>query len=653
MATVTGLTAARMAEIEAASIVDAELSGTDLVLTKHDGTPINVGPVVGPPGPDTEAAIAPLEQHLNSLAFNVKDAKFGPSVLYVHGAIANNASHPLSNYFADLPAAQAVYPHATALTDELDWAACQKAQDTGKAAGGVCVWHPRGNYRMGDKTYIGRNYCRSLGEGYGNTQLWWADRGLGKLAVDTEVGGQNLSHQFDFMSFVGPRAGVLPTVGVRSCGMDGVKLRSWCSMGLSQVSGFGSNIVLTGNHHKLYRNRSTRGFFNILFGDTSEDATLGDQQFEGNTFDWCAWSSVGIYGNSAIVDSMWSSTHLGFGPYGVYKFDVIDPADGLPKKAADVAGAVASTWGGLVSVIFDKIAFEAIGNACILDESTGAGQGSGTLLNSTLSRCSHTWTAAHKIASRPRDYAIHARVSRGSRIDQNGTYFGPGDIAAFHIGTGGITVEGGAFEKMFSPTSYLVEGLHVRNESYSGHVLKSTVAVNMGDILEKSLNGYEVTRYSGAHNGRPIAGVAAHNCAAGSMVLVIDRGVALILSETVSYGGVYLVPNGGGVYHRAQGIIGWGMSNFAHEPSLNPAFAISLTSGGAVGGGFIRAMLLPAGGKDEPGYIRPQAVTSLPAASSTWRGVILRVQGAAGVADTCHVCIYDGATFVWKLVTLT
>lgn len=47
MATVTGLTAARMLEIEAASVVDGDVVGNDLVLTRHDGTQISAGNVRG------------------------------------------------------------------------------------------------------------------------------------------------------------------------------------------------------------------------------------------------------------------------------------------------------------------------------------------------------------------------------------------------------------------------------------------------------------------------------------------------------------------------------------------------------------------------------------------------------------------------------
>ena len=54
MATVTGLTAARMMEIEAQSIVDGTVTGDNLILTRFDGDTINAGNVRGPKG-DTGA----------------------------------------------------------------------------------------------------------------------------------------------------------------------------------------------------------------------------------------------------------------------------------------------------------------------------------------------------------------------------------------------------------------------------------------------------------------------------------------------------------------------------------------------------------------------------------------------------------------------
>lgn len=56
MATITGLTADRMLEIEDASIVDGDVIAGDLILTKHGGAQINAGSVIGPEGPQGPVA---------------------------------------------------------------------------------------------------------------------------------------------------------------------------------------------------------------------------------------------------------------------------------------------------------------------------------------------------------------------------------------------------------------------------------------------------------------------------------------------------------------------------------------------------------------------------------------------------------------------
>lgn len=50
MTTVTSLTADRMLAIEAASVVDGDVVGDNLILTRHDGSQINAGSVRGPQG---------------------------------------------------------------------------------------------------------------------------------------------------------------------------------------------------------------------------------------------------------------------------------------------------------------------------------------------------------------------------------------------------------------------------------------------------------------------------------------------------------------------------------------------------------------------------------------------------------------------------
>lgn len=57
MATVTGLTAARMLAIEAASVVDGDVVVNNLILTKHDGSTIDAGNVRGPTGATGTSAL--------------------------------------------------------------------------------------------------------------------------------------------------------------------------------------------------------------------------------------------------------------------------------------------------------------------------------------------------------------------------------------------------------------------------------------------------------------------------------------------------------------------------------------------------------------------------------------------------------------------
>lgn len=59
MAVVTGMSAARMLAIEAASVVDGDVVSGNLELTKHDGSKIIAGSVIGPAGPSAyDAAVA-------------------------------------------------------------------------------------------------------------------------------------------------------------------------------------------------------------------------------------------------------------------------------------------------------------------------------------------------------------------------------------------------------------------------------------------------------------------------------------------------------------------------------------------------------------------------------------------------------------------
>ncbi|MDU4943880.1 MAG: hypothetical protein E6X23_20470 [Mixta calida] len=69
------------------------------------------------------------------------------------GAIGDGTAHPLSESYTTLEAAQAVYPHVTSLSQTIDWAACQAADNYARGKSVVrCPWFAK--YHFGDSNYL-------------------------------------------------------------------------------------------------------------------------------------------------------------------------------------------------------------------------------------------------------------------------------------------------------------------------------------------------------------------------------------------------------------------------------------------------------------------------------------------------------------------
>ena len=127
-----------------------------------DGWRGPIGPqgVPGPPGP-----VGPD----TGLVGNVMD----------YGAIMDGNSHPLSSRYATLAAAQAVYPHATSLTDEIDWCAIQAAVN----ALLTCIVIPGGTAIINKAIVSSTAPVTVQGAGQGSTVIVADGRGAGRLAA--------------------------------------------------------------------------------------------------------------------------------------------------------------------------------------------------------------------------------------------------------------------------------------------------------------------------------------------------------------------------------------------------------------------------------------------------------------------------------------
>lgn len=117
-----------------------------------------------------------------------------------YGAIADGTSHPLSEFFATLAEAQAVYPHAIALTDEIDWAATQAASNAGTSR----IHVPGGDYifnrqvtRTTDLVLSGDGYSSHLDFSAFNSSDGFLISGaitqINDLAVNVAKGARSLS----------------------------------------------------------------------------------------------------------------------------------------------------------------------------------------------------------------------------------------------------------------------------------------------------------------------------------------------------------------------------------------------------------------------------------------------------------------------------
>lgn len=101
------------------------------------------------------------------------------------GAVGDGTSRPLSTVYGSLAEAQAVYPHASALTQELDWAAAQAAINylDGLSTRGGVIFFPRGKYILNDTLTISDDGLSLVGEGVGSV---WVASSWGAAPTDLQ-----------------------------------------------------------------------------------------------------------------------------------------------------------------------------------------------------------------------------------------------------------------------------------------------------------------------------------------------------------------------------------------------------------------------------------------------------------------------------------
>jgi microcystin-dependent protein len=98
MATVTGLTAERMLEIEGATVISGEIVGDHLILTKFDGTTVDTGALpAGPTGPQGPSGVSSIPGEIKAWpsATLPVQGSYGKWV-WADGAVYSSATYPVA-----------------------------------------------------------------------------------------------------------------------------------------------------------------------------------------------------------------------------------------------------------------------------------------------------------------------------------------------------------------------------------------------------------------------------------------------------------------------------------------------------------------------------------------------------------------------------
>ena len=244
------------------------------------------------------------------------------------GAVGDGRSHPLRQRYRSLGAAQADFPHASSLDDEIDWAATQGAINLLAAHGGGHVVSPAGTYLCNRTITFPecREYGRRgvqvnwLGEGaLASVYRWPVDLGSGAFAVHCphryEPDGMYEGLWQD-IGLEGP--GGEPVLGVAPAQMDGWGWGARRRMTRCGARRFRAGLSIVGDHSRFEDVVSRENLYNLYFPNPSP-ALYGDLLFEKCMFSGCTLAAVAVHPAAQMGGCTMISCYMGGGPYAILK----------------------------------------------------------------------------------------------------------------------------------------------------------------------------------------------------------------------------------------------------------------------------------------------------------------------------------------------
>ena len=288
------------------------------------------------------------------------------------GAIADGATHPLSTVAPgrSLSAWQAIYPHAVALSDEVDWCAIQGAVNAAKAAGGGVVRSGPARYVV-NRPVMFPECAQGISKDGGrpSASVSFAGSGMEATIVTalTDFGGYIFDCENRFTTqwgssgvwsdfgIVGP--GGNPGIGEKNCDTKGLGWSSRRAIRNVGVQDCLFGLSITGDQAHIDNFVASGCFYGIYF-DVPNPALFGDILFSKPIISNCWKAAIGVHPNASLPKGQWNTPIFGASPFGIYK-------EFGTARSAQAVGSSSSVAFVARSTQFYAAQFENIGNAAI------------------------------------------------------------------------------------------------------------------------------------------------------------------------------------------------------------------------------------------------------------------------------------------------
>lgn len=283
-----------------------------------------------------------------------------------YGAIADGSSHHLSSVYGSLSAAQAAYPFATALTQEIDYCACKAASNAAFGADASehgsnsylnkRLYIPAGNYQFGDDTWTIRNLASAVieGDGFLATELYGNKT---VLAFDgvwyTEISNMAFLAQTNAAVAVLELDGNVPGHPYTTRGVQGVNLRnvlvdgggSLYALTMTRQGGNGAqgseclflNVHLASATSACYYQTGFNALDNMFIGGDVQSFSKNGMQATAGSLHVIGTSFESTYGYTQILNDGYD---VRVGDAGSYNFCMLHGCRTESPRFLHAAGAV-------------------------------------------------------------------------------------------------------------------------------------------------------------------------------------------------------------------------------------------------------------------------------------------------------------------------